>query len=299
VKLLLTGAGGLLGGAVIEAAAARGDQCEALARPDLGKFAGGISDNAGHNAAAALAARLRGYDVLIHAAANTNVEQCEIDPDSCYRDNFLLTELLTQAAALAGVRMLFVSSTGLYGTGSDAPYREYEHAEPTTHHHRSKLLAEQGVLAAAPGNLVVRTGWLFGGAPSNPKNFVARRIDEARKAAAEGRHLESNAEQRGVPSWSRDVAARMLELATAGVNGVANCVNSGNASRYEYVKAVVELSGIAVAVRPSTAAGFNRKAKVSPNEMADNWKMRMLGWPEMPDWGDSLQTYLRTGLADY
>ncbi len=302
MKLLLTGANGLLGSAVISAAAARGDICHALARPTLG--AGGAPDpgrapGCGAISAAQLAERLRGYDLLLHAAANTNVEQCETDPDTCYRDNFLLTELLAQAAAIAGVRMLFVSSTGLYGTGSDAPYHEYDAAEPTTHHHRSKLLGEQAVLAAARDNLVVRTGWLFGGTPDNPKNFVARRIDEARKAKAEGRHIESNAEQRGVPCWNRDVAMRMLDLAAAGVNGVVNCVNSGNASRYEYVRAVAELSGVGVEVRPSGAAGFNRKAKVSPNEMADNWKMRMLGWPDMPDWRASLTTYLRTELANY
>jgi len=288
MKLLLTGAGGLLGSAVISAAAARGDACQSLARPVLGSVA-----------ATQLAQQLQGCDLLLHAAANTNVEQCETDPDACYRDNFLLTELLAQAAALAGARMLFVSSTGLYGTGSDAPYHEYDAAEPTTHHHRSKLLGEQAVLAANSANLVVRTGWLFGGTPDNPKNFVARRIDEARKAKAESRHIESNAEQRGVPCWNRDVAMRMLDLAAAGVTGVVNCVNSGNASRYEYVRAVAELSGAGVEVRPSSAAGFNRKAKVSPNEMADNWKMRMLGWPDMPDWRASLTTYLRTELANY
>jgi dTDP-4-dehydrorhamnose reductase len=288
MKLLLTGAGGLLGSAVISAAAARGDACQPLARPVLGSIT-----------AAQLAQQLQGCDLLLHAAANTNVEQCETDPDACYRDNFVLTELLAQAAALAGARMLFVSSTGLYGTGSDAPYHEYDAAEPTTHHHRSKLLGEQAVLAANSANLVIRTGWLFGGTPDNPKNFVARRIDEARKAKAEDRHIESNAEQRGVPCWNRDVAMRMLDLAAAGVTGVVNCVNSGNASRYEYVRAVAELSGAGVEVRPSGAAGFNRKAKVSPNEMADNWKMRMLGWPDMPDWRASLTTYLRTELANY
>ena len=293
MKLLLTGTGGLLGGAVAAVAAARGDQCVPLARPRL--------DDGADPAMrlAQLAQQLRGHELLLHAAANTNVEQCETDPDTCYRDNFLLTELLAQAAAQAGVRMLFVSSTGVYGTAGAAPYREYDAAAPTTHHHRSKLLAEQRVLAAAAGNLVVRTGWLFGGPPAAPKNFVARRIDEARRAADAQGHLESNAEQRGVPSWNRDVAARMLALAAAGVGGVVNCVNSGHASRYEYVAAVVQLAGIDIDVRPSGAAGFQRKAQVSGNEMADNWKMRMLGWPEMPDWRVSLQTYLRTELADY
>ncbi|KQQ31085.1 hypothetical protein ASF61_17850 [Duganella sp. Leaf126] len=298
MKLRLTGAGGLLGSAVMAAAAQRGDRCDALARPVLGQFAG---SGAGQPAitAAQLAPALAGYDVLVHAAANTNVEACETAPDDCYRDNFLLTELLAEAAALAGVRMVFVSSTGVYGTGSDAPYREYQEAVPTTHHHRSKLLGEQRVLALDARNLVVRTGWLFGGSAANPKNFVARRIDEARAALAAGGHLASNAQQRGVPCWNHDVAARLLDLAQAGVSGVVNCVNSGNASRCEYVAAVVQLAGIAVDVQPSTAASFARKARVSHNEMADNWKMATLGWPDMPDWRASLAAYLHGDLAGY
>lgn len=287
MRLRLTGAGGLLGHALAAAAVARGDTCHALQRPALTL------------SAAQLAQQLQETDFLLHAAANTNVELCETDTDACYRDNFLLTELWARAAALAGVPMLFVSSTGVYGTGSSAPYREFDPALPTTHHHRSKQLAEQVVLSAAPCNLVVRTGWLFGGAPALPKNFVARRIDEARQALADGRQLGANTEQHGVPCWNRDVAARMLELAAAGVSGIVNCVNSGRASRYDYVAAVVALAGIAVPVLPAQAAGFQRKAQVSPNEMADNWKMRMLGWPDMPDWRTSLETYLRRELADY
>ncbi|MET0322226.1 MAG: hypothetical protein ABW069_16010, partial [Duganella sp.] len=73
----------------------------------------------------------------------------------------------------------------------------------------------------------------------------------------------------------------------------------GNASRCEYVAAVVALSGIAVDVKPSTAASFARKARVSNNEMAANWKMAMLGWPDMPDWRDSLAAYLQGDLAHY
>lgn len=287
MKLWLTGAGGLLGSAVAAASAARGASCQPLARPALTV------------SAAQLARQLEGADLLLHAAANTNVEQCEAEPDACYRDNFLLTELLAQAAALAGVRLLFVSSTGVYGSAASTPYREYDVAQPTTHHHRSKLLAEQAVLAAAPHNLVVRTGWLFGGAPGLPKNFVARRIDEARQAQAQGRSVGANAEQHGVPCWTRDVAPRMLDLAEAGVCGVVNCVNSGSASRFDYVAAVVALAGLALPVLPVQAAGFARKAQVSPNEMADNWKMRMLGWPDMPHWRSSLESYLRSELADY
>lgn len=286
MNILLSGASGLLGSAIMARATQLGIACDAMARPVLACDAPG-----------GLLALLGGYDVVIHAAANTNVEKCEVEPENCYADNFLLTELIAQSAALAGVKMVFISSTGVYGEHQDTPYREYDAVLPTTHHHRSKHLAEQAVLSAHGANLVVRTGWLFGGPGSNPKNFVARRIEEAQRAG-EG-FIYSNMEQRGVPCFNADVAQRIVELCAAGAAGVYNCVNSGNASRLEYVQAIIELAGLGVEVRPSDAASFNRKARVSNNEMADNWKSAALGWPALPLWRASLARYLGDELKDF
>ena len=288
MKILLTGATGLLGSAIVEAAQQRHTVCDALARP---------SSSLHDFTTAALTDRLRGYDVLIHAAANTDVEQCETAPDDCYRDNFLLTELLAIAAANANVKMVFISSTGIYGDAQQTPYREYDSVHPQTHHHRSKAMAEQAVMGQDRRNLVIRTGWLFGGAAANPKNFVARRIEEARNAVKGKGFIESNAEQRGVPCFNQDIAARILDLAALDRNGVYNCVNNGSASRYDYVSAVVQLAGMSLDVKPSSAAAFNRKAKVSNNEMAINWKMDALGMCAMPEWRDSLSHYIQNVLS--
>lgn len=286
MKILLTGATGLLGSAIVEAATERGLVYNALQRPAVSP---GV-------ASSELVNLLQGYDVLIHAAANTNVEQCEIMPDECYRDNFLLTELLAAAAVAAGTKMVFISSTGIYGEAQNEPYSEYDSVHPLTHHHRSKTLAENAVMSLSTRNLVIRTGWLFGGAESNPKNFVARRIDEARAALKGKGYIESNTEQRGVPCYNQDIATRILDLIGASWSGVFNCVNTGYASRYEYVSAVIELAGLPLEVRPSSAAAFLRKAKVSNNEMAVNWKMNALGLPAMPEWRASLAYYIQKVL---
>ncbi len=288
MRILLTGASGLLGTAIVKAAHERGLTCDAMPRPSPALQ--GVTP-------ASLAQAMQGYDLLIHAAANTNVEQCEIAPDDCYRDNFLLTELFAQAALLAGVKLVFISSTGIYGDAQDTPYREYDIVNPGTHHHRSKRMAEQTVLNLNADSLVLRTGWLFGGPAANPKNFVARRIDEGRAAMQGKGYIESNSEQHGVPCFNQDVADRILDLAGAGWSGVFNCVNNGSASRYEYVKAVIELAGLPLEVRPSNAAAFKRKAKVSNNEMAVNWKMESLGWVAMPEWRASLEHYINTLLS--
>jgi len=286
VKLLLSGANGLLGSAILNEAARRSFGADAFMRRQ-----------AWDTPVGRLPELLAGHDWFIHCAANTNVEQCETDPSACYRDNLLLTEMLARAAHAASMRFVLVSSTGVYGTASDEPYREYDAVAPTTHHHRSKVLAEQAVLALHPDNLVIRTGWLFGGAAANPKNFVARRLEEARAAAISGTVLRSNAEQWGVPSYVGDVAARLLDLAAAGHAGVFNCVDGGRASRFDYVQEIVRLAGLPVEVQPIAADAFGRKARVSHNEMAENWKAQQLGFAPMPDWRESLGEYVASLLA--
>lgn len=286
MKVIITGASGLLGSACREVFARHGIDISPLARERAWKIV-----------RARRADDVAGADVVIHAAANTNIEQCEVDPDACYRDNYLLTDSIAFACASAGVPLVYISSTGVYGEALVTPYREYAEPRPTTHHHRAKLLGEQAVLSASPRNLVIRTGWLFGGAFENPKNFIARRLEEAANAAKQSQALFSNSEQRGCPTFTGDVAERLLLLLQGQHSGLYNVVNEGNASRLEYVRAIVEAAGLTVPVEPASAASFNRRANVSANEMALNWRARETGLPDMPDWRDSLSRYIRQQRA--
>lgn len=277
MNVLLTGSHGLLGEALTRALYERGHTVRNLQRETI--WASTLKE---------LRATLSGFSLLIHAAANTDVEQCEMQPQACYRDNVLMTELLASAAGVLSLPMVFVSSTGIYGTAKREPYCEFDAVHPTTHHHRSKYLAEQEVLRQNPRNLIIRTGWLFGGRADNPKNFVARRLEELKRAAQSGQPVVSNAEQFGSPSSSDDVAMRLLELAEQGRTGVYNCVNAGQASRHAYVAEIGRLANIDVLVTPGSANGFHRVAQVSFNEAAHNWKMNALGMPPMPDWQQAL-----------
>ncbi|WP_353191458.1 sugar nucleotide-binding protein [Pandoraea pnomenusa] len=285
MNLLISGANGLLGGALLRLAATRGDVCKALNRDHVR-----LSLEA--SAALSLDAMFDGVDHFVHAAANTNVEGCEADPAGCYRDNVLLTEIAAAAARRCGVPMTFISSTGVYGKAKDVPYAEYDDAQPDTQHHRSKRCAEQRVLAADWANLIVRTGWLFGGSAQAAKNFVARRILEAR-AATDG-FISSNTQQRGCPTFVDDLAVRLFELIDLKARGVFNVVNEGNASRFEYVREILTLTGIDTEVRPVAAGNFRRVAPVSDNEMAINWRATELGLAPMRSWQDALTDYLST-----
>lgn len=287
MKILITGASGLLGSALFEYLTTRGETVERFNRNTF----------SWQNHKANIE-KLTGFDCVIHAAANTNVEACELDPVSCYKDNTLLTERLACAASQAGCKFVYVSSTGIYGSEKTTdPYAEYDSVNPTTHHHRAKWLGEQAVNQFTNNALILRTGWIFGGKPDNPKNFVARRIEEALNAVS--KQIQSNSQQKGVPTFVGDLSVKVYELLNNDEVGTFNLVNQGCASRFEYVSRIIEFAGIDVKVLPTTAGAFNRKAQVSDNETAITLKLQQLGYQALPNWQDSLKQYIYTDLNDW
>lgn len=281
MKILLSGSTGILGSEILNQSKVKNWQCDIL-----------DWNQAFSSSPKQLHELVNRYQFLIHAAANTNVENCEADESACFRDNYLTTEVLACASAYAKVPFVFISSVGVYGSGKNIPYREYDSASPATNHHKSKYYSEQVVLKSSFNNIVIRTGWLFGGVKESPKNFVFQRIREAFCANKDNIPMKSNNDQRGVPCYNIDIANRIILLIESGYAGIFNCVNLGNASRYEYVKKILEISNIEVELLPVSGLAFNRLAPVSNNEMADNWKMDCLGFSKMPHWEDSLRKYI-------
>ncbi|MCC6068773.1 SDR family oxidoreductase [Ferrovum sp. PN-J185] len=233
---------------------------------------------------------IKDSDCIIHCAANTNVEQCETNWKECYRDNSLLTEHLSHVVSRENIKIVFISSTGVYGKQSSEPYTEYDFPNPTTHHHRSKLLGENAVLKLS-GSLVIRTGWLFGGDKFNHKNFVQKRIDEA---MSDVKYISANYTQKGSPSYVVDIAIRIMDLVSSKCEGIFNCVNTDFASRYEYVFHIFKNLGLEHKLVPQPSEYFSRKADVSHNEMALNLKMEQYGFPQMRSWKEAIDDYMNS-----
>lgn len=287
MRILITGASGALGSAIFNHFETQGESIERFNRCTFSWQDHRTNID-----------KLNGIDCIIHAAANTNVEICELEPELCYRDNTLLTERLAFAASQAKCKFVYISSTGIYGMAKTAdPYTEYDEVNPTTHHHCAKWLGEKAVNQYINNALILRAGWLFGGRPDHPKNFVARRIEEALNSPSQ--QIQSNTQQKGVPTFVDDFAMKLYELIKNGEVGTFNLVNQGLASRFDYVKKIIEFAGLNVKVLPTTSAVFNRKAQVSGNEAAVSMKLHQIGYSLLPNWQDSLEHYIKRDLNDW
>ena len=223
-------------------------------------------------------------DVLIHAAANTDLEGAEAAPDPVWRDNVMLTQILLDAARGVPLTFVYLSSTGVYGSHKQTPYDEFDATEPTTVHHRSKLQAEQLVRSQRAAHLIVRTGWLFGAAADQPRNFVLNRLREARGASS----LKANGEQRGNPTYLPHLVEAIDFLLQRDLSGTYNAVSQGVATRAEFVAAILADAGSRCEVQP---VAFARRAPVSANESARNLKLELLGHA-VPAWRAALPAYV-------
>jgi dTDP-4-dehydrorhamnose reductase len=282
MKFLITGANGSLGSEIFSQALDKGIQCHSLSHEQFWTLS-----------ECELIELCRGYSTLIHCAANTNLEECERNLDLCLKDNYIYTKKLADLAKILSIKMIYISSTGIYGEEKLLPYCEEDMPKPINHHHLSKYLGETAVTSGGEKNLIIRTGWLFGGKLVTPKNFVINRLKEAKHLNSISAQMHANVDQKGNPSYAKDVAERILEMIELDFSGIFNCVNEGFASRYEYVSLIIRESGIRIELIPKGISYFGKDFLVSANEMAINRRMANFGLPKMREWDAALLEYIQ------
>jgi dTDP-4-dehydrorhamnose reductase len=277
MRVLVTGAGGMLGQDVVAAAEADGDEAIALARGDLD-----VTDE--RAVAAALADEH--VDAVINCAAWTDVDGAESDPDGADAVNALGADNVANAAAHVGARLVHVSTDYVFDgdrSADEGAYVESDAPGPRSVYGASKLAGEEAVAAAGGSHAIVRSSWLFG---IGGRNFVATML----ALGAERDEVTVVDDQIGCPTATAHLAPALLALARdADAQGVFHVAGGGRCSWHELAVETFRQAGIACRVLPCTTADMPRPA---PRPAFSALVSERDDAPLLPPWQEGLTTYL-------
>jgi dTDP-4-dehydrorhamnose reductase len=273
MRLLVTGAAGMLGRDVVAAAGDAGHEVVALARADLD-----ISDAA----AVTAAVRAAEPDAVINCAAWTDVDGAEAAEAEATAVNGAGAGHVAAAAADAGALTVQVSTDYVFDGLATAPYPEDAPTAPQGAYGRSKLAGERAVAAASGRWAIVRASWLFG---PHGKNFV----DTMRRLGAEREELSVVDDQVGCPTYTGHLAPALVEIAERGLTGALHVAGGGRCSWFDLAEATFAETGLNCRVRPQRTADLGRPA---PRPAFSALASTRADAPVLPPWREGLRAHL-------
>lgn len=222
-------------------------------------------------------------EVIIHSAAYTKVDDCELRPEYALAVNADGCKNIAVAADSIGARVIEISTDYVFDGKLDRPYNEYDlPRNPLSVYGQSKLLGEQNIQNFCSDWMIVRISWLYG---ENGKNFVSTMLQLAKKGLHE---LKVVNDQIGNPTSAASVADVMERLLQTDYRGVVHATCEGEATWYDFAQEIFRLSGIKQKVIPCTTEEFPRPAPRPRNSRLDKQILRELHFPPMPDWKEEL-----------
>jgi len=223
------------------------------------------------------------------AAAYTDVDGCEGDPELAFAVNRDGAVNVAAAATEVGARLLFLSSDYVFDGKKTSPYDTREARNPQSVYGQTKAEAEVKMLELMPACCIVRTSWLFG---AGGKCFP----DTILKLAASRPALDVVNDQRGCPTYAVDLARAIIQLCRKDASGIVHATNAGDCTWFEFAQEIVRSAGLATTVRPVSSQQMARPAPRPAYSVLSAESLHALGL-EMPSWHDGLGRYLEDRQA--
>ena len=274
MKILVTGGRGQLGSEIL---GLTGDVHEIVA-VDLPQV-----DAAAKEQITAVVAEVQ-PDVVIHTAANTDVDGCELKPDLGWRNNALATRNIALACRQLDATLIYISTDFVFDGKKGSPYDEFDVPHPINVYGRTKLAGEYYAMQIAPQFLIVRTAWLFG---HHGRNFVNAILQQAQK----GERLRVVDDQIGSPTFAPHLARKILQLAERSAVGLYHVTNSGFCSWFEFARRILEVAGLEARIERISSSVLQRPAARPPFSVLENLILRLDGYDLLPEWKEALKEY--------
>jgi dTDP-4-dehydrorhamnose reductase len=221
---------------------------------------------------------------IVLAAAYSDVDGCERQPDKAEQVNHLGAIHVAEACRTRHIRLLFISTDYVFDGTKQSPYEVDDPTNPISVYAQSKAEAEKDVRRVLPGSCIARVSWLFG---AEKKCFANTLLSWAES----GQPLRAVADQRGIPNYNHDLARALAALVHAGGEGTVHVTNPGEASWYEFACELKRIGGLDAEVEPMKMGDLNRPAPRPHYSAMSDASLRAYGI-RLRHWRDALPDYL-------
>ena len=290
MKLLVTGASGMLGFQAVPELRRRGHLAVgADLRADARGTPPDLTLDITRRDDVLRAAEAVRPEVILHCAAWTQVDAAEDSPDEVRAVNAGGTRNLADAAEAVGARMIYISTEYVFDGSGSAPRRPDDRRfGPLNVYGRTKLEGEE-IARARADSCIVRISWSFG---PGGANFVRTMLGLGRRLP-EVRVVD---DQVGLPTYTPDLAQLLADMAEKGCRGTFHAAGGGEpVSRWAFCREIFRMAGLTAAVIPVSTADYGpTRARRPLNSRLDTSCLRAAGLEPLPPWEDALARYLRT-----
>jgi dTDP-4-dehydrorhamnose reductase len=226
-------------------------------------------------------------ETVINCAAWTDVDGCERDPQRAFNANARGPENLAMNSRRICASLLTISTDFVFDGAKEGFYTQRDDPQPESHYGRSKLDGERRAQRVCARTIIVRSGWIFG---PGGRNFLSRVVELTR----EGKALKAIRDAYGTPTYVRDLAARLRELAQLDVPGIYHVVNSGEGASFEeFARAALNMAGLdAGSLESVSKDSLNRPAPRPRNSRLRCVLSPALGLKPLPDWQEALGDFV-------
>ncbi|MBI2822713.1 MAG: dTDP-4-dehydrorhamnose reductase [Acidobacteria bacterium] len=223
-------------------------------------------------------------ELVIHAAAYTRVDECELHPETAFRVNGLGSRNVARAAEEVGARLIFVSTDYVFDGNQEEPYTEFDPVRPINVYGKSKLAGELYVREFCRDHCIVRTSWLFG---KHGKNFVSTILQMAR----EREEISVVSDQVGSPTYTLHLAQKIAEIGASGRAGVYHVTGSKICSWFGFAEAILRHAHSRVRVVPILSQDYSSAAPRPKNSVLRNFVLELEGATLLAPWQQGLAEY--------
>lgn len=277
MKILITGAKGQLGQALLSLASERSDI-------EVFPFDSKELDITKEAMVEDTLTRLR-PDVLINCAAHTAVDACETEAENAYRINALGPKYLARACQAVGAAMVQISTDYVFDGAKTTPYIESDLPNPQSVYGSTKLAGEEQAAKYLDRLYIVRSAWLYG----KGHNFVRTML----RLAAENKPLKVVNDQFGTPTSHLELARMILFLIQTENYGIYHATCEGFTTWYNFAREIFSLTNTKASLSPVTTAEYKTAAIRPAYSVLENHKLNTETVYRMADWQDALREYLK------